>query len=32
MTTNYHEKHKEKLCKEPCERYKNLSEEKKDKR
>ena len=32
MTTNYHEKHKEKLWKEPCERYKNLSEEKKDTR
>ena len=29
MTNNYYNKHKEKLQKEACERYKNLSEEKK---
>ena len=32
MTTNYYQKHKEKLQKEACEGYENLSEEEKDKR
>ena len=32
MTTNYYEKHKEKLRKEARERYQNLSEKGKDKR
>ena len=31
MTTNYYEKHKEKLRKEAHERYHDLSEEEKDK-
>ena len=31
MTTNYYQKHKEKLRKEARERYQNLSEEKKEK-
>ena len=29
---NYYQKHKERLRKEACERYQNLSEEEKDKR
>ena len=29
MTNNYHQKHKERLKKEACERYQNLYEEKK---
>ena len=32
MTTNYYQKHKEKLRKEARKRYQNLSEEEKDKR
>ena len=32
MTTNYYQKHKEKLKKKARERYQNLSEEEKDKR
>ena len=32
MLNNYYQKHKEKLRKEACERYKNLSEKEKDKK
>ena len=32
MSTNYYQKHKEKLRKEACEIYQNLSEEEKQKR
>ena len=32
MTTNYYQKHKQKLQKEASERYQNLSEEEKDNR
>ena len=32
MTTNYYQNRKEKLCKEACERYQNLSEEEKMKK
>ena len=31
MTNNYYQKHKEKLRKEACKRYQNLSEEEKEK-
>ena len=31
MTTNYYQKHEEKLRNEACERYQNLSEEEKKK-
>ena len=31
MTTDYYQKHKEKLRKEACERYQTLSEEEKEK-
>ena len=31
MTNKYYQKHKERLRKESCERYQNLSEEEKDK-
>ena len=32
MVNKYYQKHKERLWKEACERYQNLSEEEKDKR
>ena len=32
MTNNHYQKHKEKLWKEACERYKNLSEEEKERK
>ena len=32
MANNYYKENKEKLQKEACERYQNLSEEEKDKR
>ena len=32
MTNNYYQKHKEKLWKEACKKYHNLSEEEKNKR
>ena len=32
MTSNYYQKHKEKLWKEACRRYQNLSEEGKEKK
>ena len=31
MTNNYYQNHKEKLQKEECERYENLSEKRKNK-
>ena len=31
MTNNYYQKHKEKLRKEACKRYQNLSEEEREK-
>ena len=32
MVSNYYQKHKEKLQKEACERYQNVSEEEKERK